>query len=116
MKPEKNTKKAKKNNQAVNKFLKKKKLKKEKKLLSYADTNLEKINELLNQHRPDDAEELQQTISKFMNSMLQGEACSLKFPAHMGAGLASLLLNNMSYWLGNTQETLKTAQVIKKLS
>ena len=114
MKPDKTTKKTK-NNTSLNKFLKKKKLKKGKKLQSYAEVNLDNIKELLEQYKPDD-DSLLEEITKFMNAVMQGEASSLSFPAHIGAGLSSLLLNNMAYWLGNTQQTLKTARAIDNLS
>lgn len=114
MKPEKNTKKKKKNTTAK-KFLKKTKSKKEIKYQDYAITNLHNINQLIKTHRTNDAEKLQQDICEFLNSIIQGKPCNLEFPAHIGPGLASLLLNNMSFWLGNTQETLKTKQFIDKL-
>jgi hypothetical protein len=114
MKPDKNTKKNK--NQALNKFLKKKKVKKNKKLLSFAEINLDNIDKLLDTYRPDDAEGLKESIRKFLNTVMRGDACNLTLPAHMGPGLTSLLLNNMSYWLGNTQETLKTSHAIENLS
>lgn len=115
MKSDKNTKKTNKN-QALNKFLKKKKIKKNKKLSSFADINLLNIDELLDKYKPDKAEELKEIVRKFLNAVLQGDPCNLEWPAHMGPGLTSLLFNNMSYWLGNTQETFKTLRSIENLS
>ena len=114
MKPVKNTKKTKNKSQAANKFLKKKKLKKGKKLQSFAAVNLLNIKEMLAEYKPDD-DTLLEEITKFMDSIMQGEACNLSLPAHIGPGLASLLLNNMAYWLGNTQATLKTKSAIDEL-
>ena len=113
MKSEKNMKKK---SRTVNKLLRDKRRKKEKKLESYASVNLANIDDVLKKYRPDDEEDLRKTVIEFMDSIIQGEACSLHIPDNFGPGVASLLLNNMAYWLGNTHEALRTKQSIEKLT
>jgi len=99
----------------VTNLLKKKKLKKEKNLQTFAAANLQNINDVLKKHRPKDKEVLRQAIMGFMNSILQGNASKLELPANFEPGIASLLLNNMAYWLGNTQEMHKTKRSIENM-
>lgn len=91
---------------SAKKFLGKGKAKRSKKYQEYATKNLEKVEDLLMQHRPGIAEEMKEDIKEFLLSALQQKECSLDVPAGFDPALLSHLLTNMALWIGNTQAGL----------
>ena len=86
--------------------------KKHNKFKSFSNHNSKAIDILLKQYW---TPELKPEIDRFMADVLAGREASLNIPAKFSSGLASLLLNNISLWLGNTQEALKHQKAIKNL-
>jgi len=91
---------------SANRFLRKVKTKRQKQYQEFAIKNLDKIEELLMQHRPGIAEEMRDQIEAFLLEAIQQKECSLKIPKGFDPALLSLLFNNMSLWLGNTKASL----------
>ena len=89
-------------------FLGKGKAKRGKKYQEFATKNLEKVEELLMQHRPGIAEEMKEDIKNFLLAALQQKECSFSIPAGFEPALLSHLLTNMALWIGNTQAALNT--------
>jgi len=87
-------------------FLASKKRSKATKFLDFANRNLADIKNLLQTNRPQDGEELFQRITAYLENASNGnktESCTLTLPV-MPMGLHSILMNNMSLWIGNTNQ------------
>ena len=78
-----------------------------KKYQDFAQQNLDTIEKLLTEYSPKTAESIQSSIEKFLFTAIQNKESHLSFPENFDPGLMSLVLTNMSLWLGNTQEAKK---------
>jgi len=77
---------------SARRFLKKNKTKRQEQYQEYAVKNLEKIEELLMQHRPGIAEEMKDHIEDFLLSSIQQKECTFNVPAGFDPALLSVLL------------------------
>lgn len=83
--------------------------------ITYRDQNRMAIQKLLKEHWPTEHAVMQTQIDAALADGQKGKAFNLSLPP-MAIGLLSLLLNNMSLYLGNTQqfdkmmESLQNAQ------
>jgi len=93
---------------SAKKFLQKTKNKRADAYLGDAATNLKVLQEILEQYRPSDQEDIMKAIKEFLTAAEAGEATTLKLPV-MGLGLLSSLLQNCALYTGNTHmaNTLK---------
>jgi hypothetical protein len=94
-------------NSSAKKVLNKIKKDRRGKFQNYAETNKKDIARLLEQHNSTSAADLQADIDMFLAKALNKEECYLLFPAGFDPGLLSLLLNNLSLWLGNMKQVLR---------
>ena len=100
-------------------FLASKKRSKAAKFLDFANRNLADIKKLLETNRPQDGEDLFQRIMAYLENSSNGnktESCTLTLPV-MPMGLHSILMNNISLWIGNmNQYKLMLAAALTQLS
>jgi len=84
------------------------------KFQNYANQNLADIKQLLLKHCPLDVQVIYQQIESYLENIVKLENSTLNLPS-LELGLYSLILNNLSLYLGNLHQRNLLFQEVQKL-